>query len=707
MTDKATWFTLTDIKKNTVDTQKLYCISVSSPTHQFLVGNSLVPTCNTDEGKADDALKGEAQMIIGSIARLGRAAGVHLVLATQRPDAKLIAGETKANWIGTPVLTHKGFVKMGELIVGKHKVLTPNGKIQKIVAATEVFEEECYELTFSTGEKIVAGKTHKWPIWLATRRNASYKTMSHAQRYPKHMELKKRLIANAHMLNTDNYFKITEIERILYPDKAETGTYDGRVSTLRRLFTDGKFNNFIQYESEQGRYPYKKLLGSEVYNVLMCYLDKEFTGTTDTPELMSSEQIYHKFIDFENRNYSSKMSLSTCAPLQLPKRKLPIPPYVLGLWLGDGSSSGQCIAHGLTKDLIKYKTILEDTCANYVKDRNLRIHVVRHKGADNEFGMLKLNKFVTDLKTHGLYMNKHIPDEYLYSSEQQHRELLAGLLDTDGTGKRKQVMFSNTNKAIADGAAFLARSLGYKVGVTHIPARGSANEFWKITFTTNEPLFCLERKNDSLCLDNTNRTTQDYHYIVNIKPVGKRKVRCIQVADKCHEYLVGKTLIPTHNSNLAVRINCGRTNPTASQMILDSSEGTRVNGAVKGRVYLQIHGNGEHGQGFFQPQSWIDDWLKSKGFNPDGSPLGTKQSKLATITDMSEFGETDLDTQTGIDNTAYIEEIRQQESQQNDDFDALDIGNNNAESVDKFSRPEDTFDDELAELIAENQRGLE
>ena len=38
------------------------------------------------EGKEDDAVKGEIQMIVGSIARLGRAAGVHMAVATQRPE---------------------------------------------------------------------------------------------------------------------------------------------------------------------------------------------------------------------------------------------------------------------------------------------------------------------------------------------------------------------------------------------------------------------------------------------------------------------------------------------------------------------------------------------------------------------------------------------------------------------------------------------
>lgn len=80
------WFTIESIDEvESVD--KLYCISVDAPEKQFLIGELGIPTHNTDEAKEADELKGEATMIIGSIARLGRAAGTHLTIATQRPDA--------------------------------------------------------------------------------------------------------------------------------------------------------------------------------------------------------------------------------------------------------------------------------------------------------------------------------------------------------------------------------------------------------------------------------------------------------------------------------------------------------------------------------------------------------------------------------------------------------------------------------------------
>lgn len=125
------WFTLDDIVKSDNE-DILYCIGVESPDKQFLIGKIKVPTHNTDEGKAEDALKGEAQMIIGSIARLGRAAGVHLVIATQRPDATLIPGETKANF-GVRINAGRTDTNASSMILGSGEGLrvkaNPKGRL--------------------------------------------------------------------------------------------------------------------------------------------------------------------------------------------------------------------------------------------------------------------------------------------------------------------------------------------------------------------------------------------------------------------------------------------------------------------------------------------------------------------------------------------------------------------------------------------------
>lgn len=128
-------------------------------------------------------------------------------------------------------------------------------------------------------------------------------------------------------------------------------------------------------------------------------------------------------------------------------------------------------------------------------------------------------------------------------------------------------------------------------------------------------------------------------------------------------------------ANLHVRINCGRTDGNASSMILGSSEGTRVRPKPRGRLYIQNHAQGDHGQGFFANQDWIDQYLAEKGLNPDGSPLETKRSRLANIVDMNKLNESTLDEHEGIDNESAIDRIRQAEIQDN---------NNDLETVEEI-----------------------
>jgi S-DNA-T family DNA segregation ATPase FtsK/SpoIIIE len=51
----------------------------------------------SDEAKEQDAMRDECSAIFESIARLGRAMGVHLLYATQRNDASLISGQVRNN----------------------------------------------------------------------------------------------------------------------------------------------------------------------------------------------------------------------------------------------------------------------------------------------------------------------------------------------------------------------------------------------------------------------------------------------------------------------------------------------------------------------------------------------------------------------------------------------------------------------------------
>lgn len=183
-------------------------------------------------------------------------------------------------------------------------------------------------------------------------------------------------------------------------------------------------------------------------------------------------------------------------------------------------------------------------------------------------------------------------------------------------------------------------------------------------------------------------------------------------------------------ANLGVRINAGRTDSNASGMILGTGDGTRVKANPRGRLYMRIYGAGNHGQGFFAEQSWIDNYLESQGKNPDGSPISAKRSKLATVADISQFEDADLDTQSGVDNSSVIEKIREEES--DDEFDELmgedtaqddddtdwgfeedstpvedklgrpELNGTGAADMSRFDRPEENWDSDLDDLINEN-----
>src|SRR5699024_1014502 len=69
------------------------------------------------------------------------------------------------------------------------------------------------------------------------------------------------------------------------------------------------------------------------------------------------------------------------------------------------------------------------------------------------------------LRENGLLKNKHIPDDYFSSSLCQRKELLAGLVDTDGHVSTGTIEISQSRKKLALQIRRLAHSLGYKASI--------------------------------------------------------------------------------------------------------------------------------------------------------------------------------------------------------------------------------------------------
>jgi 5S rRNA maturation endonuclease (ribonuclease M5) len=141
-----------------------------------------------------------------------------------------------------------------------------------------------------------------------------------------------------------------------------------------------------------------------------------------------------------------------------PGTPLPIDPYFLGIWFGDGAHQIDDIR--ITKPDVEIKECCESIAKKYgltvkTDSRNThRISGVRGAGNPLLMAMRELLRSGVDI----------IPMDYLTSSVEDRRALLAGLLDTDGFNIGPGNMeISQKSVRIADGICFLARSLGIRV----------------------------------------------------------------------------------------------------------------------------------------------------------------------------------------------------------------------------------------------------
>jgi replicative DNA helicase len=219
-------------------------------------------------------------------------------------------------------------------------------------------------------------------------------------------------------------------------------------------------------------------------------------------------------------------AVANTRPLDLPPRELPLPPYALGVWLGDGHSSAARI------------TTADPEIVVYLEAEGVRVGTVQ--------GILR---------SLGVLRNKHIPAMYLRASEAQRRSLLAGLLDTDGTVTSSgSVQFSVTSRRLAEDTRELIVSLGYRCGLARKRVRGrtaDSSTAYTLTFSTVDDVFHLERKR-LLHKERKGPGRTGTRLITAVRPVPSVPVRCVEVERPDHLYLASRSMVPTHNSTLGL-----------------------------------------------------------------------------------------------------------------------------------------------------------
>nr|WP_277345892.1 LAGLIDADG family homing endonuclease [Rhodococcus sp. B10] len=224
-------------------------------------------------------------------------------------------------------------------------------------------------------------------------------------------------------------------------------------------------------------------------------------------------------------------------PLQLPDAELLLDPYTLGAWLGDGNSDDGRLT-GL--DVQIWENI------------ELAGHEVRRHKVEKRVGVVGLK---ATLRRLGVLNNKHIPAEYLRSSEKQRWSLLQGLMDTDGHCDERQgkCEFTTTLSALRDGMLELLASLGIrpKCYSGHATLKGRVTgPKWRIAFSARSdmPVFGLDRKQERLRSPGRGHAQFGHRRIVSVERVETVPTQCLTVAADSHVFLAGREMIPTCNT---------------------------------------------------------------------------------------------------------------------------------------------------------------
>lgn len=145
-------------------------------------------------------------------------------------------------------------------------------------------------------------------------------------------------------------------------------------------------------------------------------------------------------------------------------------PYLLGLWLGDGSKNSTSITN-IDSEIISYlnkaakkrglilnkKSYPDKTPIYSIRQKNYLKHG-RKGGGNPILNFLKRNKLIN---------KKHIPEIYKRASRESRLRLLAGLIDSDGYYSGKSFEIIQVKIKLAKDILFLARSLGFYASINY------------------------------------------------------------------------------------------------------------------------------------------------------------------------------------------------------------------------------------------------
>lgn len=508
-----------------------------------LDGEDVAPLHPVDPDEVERALAGIVDRIPGGTRRdqqVAMAQAIARGITEGRPTmVEAPTGVGKALDVDTPIPTSAGFTRMGDLAIGD-TVFDESGQQCRVTAAFDVLHgRDCYEVVFSDGTSLVADAEHEWLTHDAAYRGlqANQRGRGLAPSVVESINRVDRALSAADLPATLTVAKAAAIAGV-----SSTPFY-ALAKELEPVAPRGRGNG------TRGRqFPARQFLR----RYLERATDPARGQGKSAPRLETTVGMARTLRRWGRHNHG----VPVAGALDLGEADLPIDPYVLGAWLGDGATDTGII--GVHED---DREILERiaSCGH-------ELHVSRREDgfltARIDPGVARwegFDGFSGELRRLGVRGTKHIPMAYLRASFDQRLALLQGLMDTDGYASPTGSEFTSVSARLFEDVRQLTATLGLRTAIRSAPTSYTLPDgqrvrpgttAYTLRFTTTLPVFSLARKRESqlAAIRDPGGVRTSYRYVVEVRPVATRPVRCIQVDAPSHLYLAGTQCIPTHNS---------------------------------------------------------------------------------------------------------------------------------------------------------------
>ena len=257
--------------------------------------------------------------------------------------------------------------------------------------------------------------------------------------------------------------------------------------------------------------------------------------------VMSLEEMLKKPI----RSHGSfNYQIPVCEPVEYDQSTdLRIPPYLLGALIGDGCMTGKRLYfNNSEKDVIERVEELVGTFGGHLRSNPY---------TSNQFEIsscAELKNAIREYEINKRSEDKFIPQCYLTASIQERRDLLAGLMDTDGSVESGggSFRYSTTSQRLANDIQELCRSLGYRTHIKNFTREDKKHNEIRITISTDDRIFKSE-KHEKRMPTFQRKTNKKAISIVGIEPIGSEECQCIMVDSADHTYLCDDFIV-THNT---------------------------------------------------------------------------------------------------------------------------------------------------------------